>query len=477
MYKVYCNDKLLFHPNDEELTLLEPVLTTELNKSGTFKFGILPSHPLYYGIAKMKSIIRVYDDSKLLYLGRVYNDVSLLNLKKTVECEGQLAFLNDSIQRPYNFTGAVNELFTLLIENHNKDVEEIKQFKVGKVTVDQEVINRYSSVYNNTFENIQEKLIDYFGGYLIVRNEEDGAYIDYLQDLTEVCEQGVNFGENLIDVEKEVNAQDIATAIIPLGNTIETDEDSSTEEKRYTIESVNGGKDYIFSQDAVDQHGWIFKKVEFETSNPTELLRLGNEYLENVIKQNVSINLTAVDLHLIDRSIEEFDIGIRIPVKSALHGLDDTYLATKKTTYLLQPDNNKLELGYSYQTFTDKQNKINSSITQEGNTGSVVERENITLLNDVKSYSSETAPTYKKSSSLVEINGAIKTTKATGGGIVFGLLPVGYRPYSGNINVSCQSGSNTWMLTISSDGTLTASQYSGTLTGVEELSFHVIFMI
>lgn len=478
MYRVYCDGQLLFHPNDEKAVILDPVLTTEVNKSGTFKFSMLPEHPMYFSIRKMKSIIEVYNDARRIYFGRVFDEVAPLNLKKTIECEGRLAFLNDTVQRPYHFSGSVEGLFVFLLENHNQDVEEVKRFKPGRVTVEQGVITRYSNVYNNTFENLQEKLIDYFGGYLVIREEADGVYLDYLQELTRVCEQDVNFGENLIDVEKEVNVQDIASAVIPLGNTIESDyEDEAEESKRYTIASVNNGIDYLYDQAAVEQYGWIFKKEEFDTSSPAELLSLGREYLENAVKQKVSIKVTAADMHLIDRDIEEFDIGVNVHVKSALHGLEDTYLATKKTTYLLQPDNNKLELGYSYQTFTDKQNRVNSSIQKIENSEGTVERNNITLLNDVEAYSSETTPTYKKSSSMVEINGAIKTDKASGEGVIFGLLPVGYRPYSGNINIPCQSGSDTWMLTVSSDGNLRASQYSGNLTGTECLSFHAIFMI
>ena len=74
------------------------------------------------------------------------------------------------------------------------------------------------------------------GGYLRIRYEDDGKYIDYLSDFVRESGQKIEFGENLLDYSQEVSALDIATAILPLG--------AKNEEtgNRLTIETVNGGK-------------------------------------------------------------------------------------------------------------------------------------------------------------------------------------------------------------------------------------------
>lgn len=48
-------------------------------------------------------------------------------------CEGELAYLVDSILRPYDYQGDIPELFKQYIASHNEQVEETKQFEVGEI--------------------------------------------------------------------------------------------------------------------------------------------------------------------------------------------------------------------------------------------------------------------------------------------------------------------------------------------------------
>ena len=47
MYRIYCDDKTLHDVRDEEYQLITPKISLELNKTGSFEFGILPS-PVSY---------------------------------------------------------------------------------------------------------------------------------------------------------------------------------------------------------------------------------------------------------------------------------------------------------------------------------------------------------------------------------------------------------------------------------------------
>ncbi len=60
-------------------------------------------------------------------------------------------------------------------------------------------------------------MIDTLGGYLWIRHEEDGVYIDYLSELNFLSPQTIEFGKNLLDLKRQTKGEDIATAIIPLG--------------------------------------------------------------------------------------------------------------------------------------------------------------------------------------------------------------------------------------------------------------------
>ena len=93
----------------------------------------------------------------------------------------------------------------------------------------------------------------------------------------------------------------------------------------------------------------------------SRLLTKGRQELSNLINQNVTIDLTAIDLHLLDRSIESFHYAEYIPIYSEPHGLNVVMLCKKQTIDLLKPDNDSLSLGYSYRSLTETSAAANKS--------------------------------------------------------------------------------------------------------------------
>ena len=366
MYKVYCDNDLIYDNRLSQLSLINPSLSLELNKTGSFTFTIYPSHPYFDKLKKLKSIITVYQDGFLIFRGRILNDKQGWHNEKQVTCEGELAFLLDSIQRPYDFMSGerhttVEELFAFFIENHNSQVEESHQFKLGNITVHDpnNYIVRADSTYMNTWDSINKKLIESFGGYLWVRHEPDGNYIDYLLDFETISSQTIEFGKNLLDLSRVTKGEDIATAIIPLGAKTGTDEDA----ERLTIASVNNDIDYVFNQEAVDTYGWIFKTVVWDdVTEESNLLRKGNEYLASAVNLLISIDLSAVDLSAVETNISAFHLGTYISVKTKPHGLNSLFLVTKLSLNLATPKKNKLTLGTSYASFTEKSSGANKEI-------------------------------------------------------------------------------------------------------------------
>ena len=58
MYRIYCDDKTLHDVRDEEYQLIAPKISLELNKTGSFEFGMLPSHPHANDIGAVPVLIR-----------------------------------------------------------------------------------------------------------------------------------------------------------------------------------------------------------------------------------------------------------------------------------------------------------------------------------------------------------------------------------------------------------------------------------
>lgn len=349
MLKIYADQWLLHDDRLKELKVISPKLTLEVNKTGSLTFSIYPDHPYYLNIAKFKTIITVYQDDLLVFRGRVLEDEKGFYNEKQVACEGQLAFLLDSIQRPYDFTGSVLEYITMLVANHNAMVGKEKQFTIGNVTVTDpnEYIVRSNIDHVNTWEEMNKKLLDLLGGFLQVRYENNVAYLDYLQDFSTLSTQSVEFGKNLLDLKVISKGEGFATALIPLGAKLKNEEEQDTDQ-RLTI----GEPDFIYDQDAVDEYDWIFQTVIFDdVTEAANLLTKGQAHLASLVNMASSVEITAADLAGIDLNVRTFRLGSYVQVTSKPHGIDQLFMVQKLSVNLLDPASNKLTLGGMFQGF------------------------------------------------------------------------------------------------------------------------------
>lgn len=355
MYRVYCDGLLLYHSKLESLRILNPSLDLEVNKTGSFDFGVEQDHPYYGLIRKLKSIITVYQDDFLLFRGRVLDEEIGWYNEKQITCEGELAFLLDSIQRPYEYSGSIRDFLQMLLDIHNAQVDEVKRFTLGNVTVTDpnEYIVRSDIDYTNTWEVITKKLLDLLGGYIIVRHENGMHYIDYLSSINILAPQKIRFGENLLDLKRVRKGEDVATVIIPLGAKLKNDEGQDTD-KRLTIEAVNGGVDFVQDADAIAQYGTIVKTATFDdVTDPENLKAKGQAYLAESVKLPESIELTAADLAAAGVDIQSFHVATMVDAESVPHGLQQRFLVSKLSLKLLEPGANKMTLGKTTTGFSE----------------------------------------------------------------------------------------------------------------------------
>lgn len=360
MYKILCDGKTLHDVRDPDYQVLTPKISLELNKTGNLDFGMLQTHPHVNDINKLKSRINVYEDDDLLFSGRSLTDEKDFQNTGQISCEGELSFLLDSIQRPHNYgtettevgTADTNiEIFKRLIQEHNSQVEEEKRFEIGVIDIESVTITSLSTNYEKTWDFINSNFLEKYDGYLRVRYDGNVRYLDYVKQYGNVSNQVIRFGENLLDLKKYSKAEDIKTAIIPVGK------------DNVTITTANGhnGTDYVYNQDAVNLYGWIYDKVDFpEVYDPDKLLEEVNKYLQKCINLAITIELTAVDLHMIDVDINAIRLGDLVPCISTQHGIMSTfgdvntyYLVSKYELDLENPANNKITLGRTISSLTD----------------------------------------------------------------------------------------------------------------------------
>lgn len=353
MYVIYADGAVLYAPHlvQEGCGVLSPKLTVEVNKAGALEYTLPPNNVLYDAVSKLKSIITLNQNGVEKFRGRVLHDEKDFWLQKKTYCEGELAFLLDSKQRPYSFTGTLKDLFIKYITEHNKHVDSDKQFQVGDITVDfaEETVTVENFQYPNTLDEISNQILAY-GGYLKTRGDGNTRYIDWLGESGSTCTQTIEFGVNLLDITEHITAENVYTVLIPLGAT-----DGNTE-KKLTIESVNDGKDYLEDTTAIALFGRIEEIIDFsDVKDANELKTRGENTLSNNIELAVTLDLKAVDLRLLGADVEQIEVGCWVRVISLPHGLDKLFQCTKVTYDLVSPDQNEYVFGVNFSSLTDKQ--------------------------------------------------------------------------------------------------------------------------
>ena len=401
MYQIMCDEYVLHDSVIDELKVIGAKCSLEVNKTGSLTFQVPPTHPYYDKIKKHTSQIKLYQDNRVLFWGRVLNDEITFDNIKNIECEGELSYLLDSIQRgkEYHLNGGSGNVIETYLKSvvaiHNSQVDKSKQFSVGIVNITDPNNYLYKiSNYEDTLTTITDKLLNTYDGYLQVRHSNGVRYLDYVNELTNVCNQTIEFGKNIIDMTRYIKGEDIYTALIPLGarnDTATNTLNNEAYEKRLTIsslpDSIDGTihkvSDYIYDSEAVKQWGWIWKVVKWDDVTVAEnLLSKSKAELKNSINTTLIIEMTAIDLHLLNVDIDRICVGDRIHCISLPHNLNTIMIVKSISIDLDNPANTKIKL-------VSPTGKIKADNTISSNN-----KNNEKNISDVKNELNDSYPTY-----------------------------------------------------------------------------------
>ena len=148
-----------------------------------------------------------------------------------------------------------------------------------------------------------------------------------------------------------VRHDELATVIYPLGA-----KDEETGE-RVTIKDAEApnklGLTSIWDEEAAARYGKIARAVYWDdVTQPENLLKKAQAYLENSKQLVTTLELTAVDMSVLDKDIDTFNVGDWVQVYSAPHGLDAFFMLRERTYNLLHPEQDKVVLGKDLTTLT-----------------------------------------------------------------------------------------------------------------------------
>ena len=372
MFTIYANGQLIYTPGDQELLVLQPKLTLEMGAAGSLDFSVPPGHPYYNQFKQISTVVYAEYDGTEIFRGRVLSSSrDFYNFRQTY-CEGALSYLVDSVQKGEKYVGTAHGLFRQIIMNHNSLVDAPKQFVVGNITVpdkdikiagrstgseedpDEYATDYWRQIYidsvadnwSTTLDYLNTCLIDYLGGYLMVRRVNNTNYIDWVQDYATTASQEIEFGTNLLDLTEEISADDLFTVLIPIGD------------ENLTIASVNGGSIEIEDSQLVSQYGRIVRTEVFGSVNQAStLLENGQNYLAKESSVPITFTIKAVDLSMIDDSITAIRLGDRVKIKSVPHNVDQYYTCTKIEYDLEKPENTVFTFGNPRQSLTQRYRK------------------------------------------------------------------------------------------------------------------------
>lgn len=355
MYKAFVDGKLLFDSSadDQERAVLSPRIDLDIDGAGSFSFVMPPGHALYDGIRKLKSIITVQMDDEIIFRGREVDDERDTWNQKNIYCEGDRSFLLDSVAKPYSYTGNVQEFFRQLISSHNDQVDAEKRFTVGRITAVSSSLTMEAEDddYADTWTRMEDRLLGAYGGYIKTRTEGGVTYLDWMSRDGETGEQTVEFGVNLLDLKDKLDASQVFTCLVPLGESA-VDENGDTLPP-VSIASVNGGVEYIQDDEAVALYGKIWRTQTWAyESDPAQLLEKAREYMKTGISVQ-SLTLQFVDMHFTDESRKRVCIGDHPRILSQPHGMNISPICVKASLDPYNPEKSTYTFGEAPKTLTE----------------------------------------------------------------------------------------------------------------------------
>ena len=375
MYKLTFDGHPIYDPRGatetDQLIIVEPTVSLAVNSAGSVSFSIYPTHPMYGKITRMRGDLELLDDNGPIFRGRVLDDEATFYGAKKYTAEGAMAYLNDSMVDPYTFPddfqsepgfaaasqssgNVVAWWLGWLLDKHNATAQPNRRLKLGTVTVrdPNNYIIRENSNYSSTWETISEKLVgSALGGYLLIRYEDDGNYLDYLAELPNTNAQAVSFGENLLDIIIKVTGTSLFTAILPVGAdglTLAGLPDGPLEDGL-----IKAGKIIYDPAAEAEYGGRITRTAKWDDVTVGRNLQTkAASALRAGVRVPESLTVRACDLNSLDGQTPHFRVGQYVRVKSEPHGIDEAYPLLELSPNLLQPGATVISLNTTRAKFT-----------------------------------------------------------------------------------------------------------------------------
>lgn len=373
IYRVVLDDTIDLHTSDINCMLLNPSLDLEMNSAGSFNFTLPPSHPYWDAIKVLKSTIDVYEDGDLIFTGRIASIEKNWNNERVVQCEGALAYFNDSVHRQMKWETplpiasedpTVHNFLKDILDNHNvfEGAENAnRHIFIGNITVDPEVVTREVD-YDTTLDILTRMCIDTNGGYMSVRKDlDDGKlYLDWIKDFTEESGQPAQFGLNLLNFDTSLAAEDICTGVLARGaevneQTVMLNNVELVDETTYPDMSVthytDKYQDVLWHREGVEKFGQVVQVHDFSDAQTAwkdgqgqivanSLFEMAKKWLEEKNTKIETIEVEVAELAWLGEGMPKYKLGQIVELSDNVHMAGESYETRLLPMYKLSCDLN-----------------------------------------------------------------------------------------------------------------------------------------
>lgn len=249
--------------------LFDPVLTAEKNRAGSFTFSVYDNHELYKDFVLFQDRIHISVDNITIFSGRGIQEKYDFNNKRSITCEGALAFLSDVIV-PYSASYEdpkeyINYLISFYNNSKNRDKNrtERNRFTVTGFPSDSlknvKDLTKDGERYKTVFDLLTE-VLNHCGWTVLVDYSDwrnDHYRLRFVDTPVTTHSIPVEFANNLKDLSKDHDMAEFATVFYPLGKPKNASSESVDDHRGV---SLTADKTFV-PREYISQYGTIVKQT------------------------------------------------------------------------------------------------------------------------------------------------------------------------------------------------------------------------
>lgn len=350
-WQIWWGDEPLHLPG-AEIYCASGTCDLEAGTAGTLSVTLPPTHKLAnadFLTGRVAREVTLRDGNTELFRGRIISNGRNMDAETEIQCEGMLAYLKDTVVRPYACRSTTDlptgtkiitqDPFAYLLAQHNHYAGPEESFDLGVNPHPGAV--RASTDFKSTWEEMNDAFCTGLDRYLYAYTNELGSRVLCLLDGGRgEGNQAVVLGENIIDINLARDMGDIVTVIVARGTHDDTKNMADRERPArddFGLEEISDGPiitswgmvhvdgDRIYNQTLVDRYGWREEMRHYEASTASELVKLAAEDLnpENAGNNVVnSVEVSGIDLSVLNPSLRPLRLLEWTRVYCPPHGIN-----------------------------------------------------------------------------------------------------------------------------------------------------------